>query len=294
MWYYLVAKYPLNRIVPLTRLSPVLAVALAGFALDEPITPRVVGGGLVTLIGVAMIQFLKPAAPGSREPSMIADHLSASFDARPADTAIDMLVIHYTGMENAGAALARLRDPTVAVSAHYLIDEDGRIVPLVDERHRAWHAGVASWRGSSDINARSIGIELVNPGHEFGYRPFRKAQMAALVELAGDVLRRHPIPARNVVGHSDVAPSRKMDPGELFDWRRLAGAGVGLWPEEGEAASLEPEAVCAMLARFGYATDDRFAAIAAFQRHFRPERVDGRIDFGTVRRLSGLLALCRS
>lgn len=223
---------------------------------------------------------------------MISDRLCANYDARPAGGKIDMLVLHYTGMETAAAALQRLCDPDAAVSAHYLIDEDGRIVPLVDERHRAWHAGVAFWRGASDINARSIGIELVNPGHEFGYRLFAAAQMAALVELAGDILARHPIPPRNVVGHSDVAPTRKMDPGELFDWPRLAAAGIGLWPDEGEAAGLDAEAVCAMLGRFGYATGDRFAAVKAFQRHFRPERVNGRIDFATIRRLAGLLDLC--
>lgn len=218
---------------------------------------------------------------------------SICFDARPPGTRVDMLVLHYTGMESGEAALARLCDPGAPVSAHYMIDESGRVVRLVDERERAWHAGVASWRGARDINARSIGIELVNPGHDFGYRAFPKAQMAALIELAGDILARHPdILPRNVVGHSDVAPTRKMDPGELFDWRMLADYGIGLWPDEADAAVLDPEAVTAMLAAFGYATEDRFAAIKAFQRHFRPERVNGRIDFETARRLTGLLALC--
>ncbi len=217
---------------------------------------------------------------------------SASFDTRPAGTTIDILVIHYTGMTSAEAALERLCDPAVDVSAHYLVDEDGRIVRLVEEHHRAWHAGVASWRGASDVNARSIGIELVNPGHEFGYRAFHPAQTAALIELAGDILARHAIPARNVVGHSDVAPSRKMDPGELFDWRALAAAGIGLWPEESDSCIRDPDAVAEMLTAFGYSTADRFAAIKAFQRHFRPERVNGRIDFATARRLAGLLALC--
>ncbi|MBL8660712.1 MAG: N-acetylmuramoyl-L-alanine amidase, partial [Rhodospirillales bacterium] len=188
----------------------------------------------------------------------------------------------------------RLCDPEVAVSAHYLVEEDGRILPLVDERHRAWHAGVASWRGWRDINARSIGIELVNPGHDFGYRPFAAAQMAALIELAGDILSRHPIPPRNVVGHSDVAPERKMDPGELFDWPRLAAAGIGLWPDEGEATGRDDRQVAAMLAAFGYSVDNPFAALTAFQRHFRPWRVDGAGDRETVRRLGGLLALTAS
>ena len=180
---------------------------------------------------------------------------SLSFDARPDGIRIDMLVLHYTGMESAEAALARLRDPAARVSAHYLIDEDGRVARLVEERERAWHAGVASWRGAADINARSIGIELVNPGHEFGYRPFPEAQMAALIELAGDILARFPdIRPRNVVAHSDVAPTRKMDPGELFDWRLLAEYGIGLWPDEADALVLDPDAVSHMLAAFGYAT----------------------------------------
>jgi N-acetylmuramoyl-L-alanine amidase len=218
---------------------------------------------------------------------------SPNFDGRLAGRPVDMLVLHYTGMESAEAALARLCDPAVDVSAHYLIDEDGRIVRLVEERERAWHAGVASWRGAADINARSIGIELVNPGHEFGYRPFPKAQMAALIELAGDILARFPeLPARHVRAHSVVAPPRKMDTGERCDWRLLAEYGIGLWPDEADAVVLDPDAVAEMLSAFGYATHDRFAAIKAFQRHFRPERVNGRIDFETVRRLAGLLALC--
>lgn len=226
------------------------------------------------------------------EVKVIEARSSDSHDSRPEGAVVDILLLHYTGMRTADAALARLRDPDIDVSAHYFIDEDGRILRLVDERHRAWHAGVAFWRGARDINARSIGIELVNPGHEFGYRPFAGKQIAALIELSRDILARHPIPPRNVVGHSDVAPARKMDPGELFDWPRLAAAGIGLWPEEGEAPMLEPDAVTGMLAAFGYATEDRFAALKAFQRHFRPARVNGRIDFETVRRLSALLALC--
>ncbi len=222
---------------------------------------------------------------------MIAEHSPKCYDARPDGVVVDILVLHYTGMESAAAALERLRDPCIDVSAHYLIDEDGRILSLVDERHRAWHAGVAFWRGSRDINARSIGIEVVNPGHDFGYRPFAPAQMAALTELAGDILARHPIPPRNVVGHSDVAPERKMDPGELFDWPGLAADGIGLWPDEGEATAGDDDAVYAMLAEFGYAIDNPIAALTAFQRHFCPQQVHGRADRETLRRLSGLLAL---
>ncbi len=223
---------------------------------------------------------------------------SLNFDDRPPDVPVDMLVLHYTGMESADAALARLTDAASRLSAHYVIDEDGAVFRLVGEGHRAWHAGEAWWRGSADVNARSIGVELVNPGHEFGYRPFPEVQMAALEELVRGVLARHPIPARNVVGHSDVAPRRKMDPGELFDWRRLARAGMGLWPHrpgrfDGAAgAGAESGTLAAMLAQFGYETVDPRSTIVAFQRHFRPARIDGRIDGETSAGLSALLALC--
>ena len=223
---------------------------------------------------------------------MIVDRPSANFDARPDGAAVDILVLHYTGMETAEAALDRLMDPAAKVSAHYLIDEDGTIVRLVEEDRRAWHAGVASWRGATDVNARSIGIELVNPGHEFGYRPFPEAQTGALIDLAADIVARQRIPARNVVGHSDVAPRRKMDPGELFDWPRLAAAGVGLWPEESDTCIMDPEAVRAMLAEVGYETENLHLTLKAFQRHFRPARVTGRIDFETARRLKSLVDLC--
>lgn len=204
--------------------------------------------------------------------------------------AVDMLVLHYTGMESAEAALARLCAPEAKVSAHYLIDEDGTTVALVPEDRRAWHAGQSYWRGETDINSRSIGIELVNPGHEFGYRGFPDAQIAALIRLCTGVLSRHPIPPWNVVGHSDVAPARKQDPGELFPWRRLKGHGIGLWPFEGGETAAVPEAkLVAMLGRYGYDTTDATAAVAAFQRHFRPETVDGRPDAETAGRLARLL-----
>ena len=155
---------------------------------------------------------------------------SPNHDARPAGKPIDILLLHYTGMRDAEAALRRLTDPAAKVSSHYLIDEDGATYRLVDEGRRAWHAGVSYWGGERDINGVSIGIELVNPGHEFGYRPFPQPQMEALVELGRAILARHPIPPARVLGHSDVAPTRKTDPGELFDWRALAEAGIGLWP----------------------------------------------------------------
>lgn len=217
------------------------------------------------------------------------DALSPNCEPRPAGTAVDILVLHYTGMETAEAAHARLIDPAAKVSAHYLIDENGRIDALVPEELRAWHAGVSFWRGCANVNDRSIGIELVNPGHEWGYRGFPLRQIDALCDLCRGLLARHPIPARNVVGHSDVAPRRKQDPGELFPWARLAAVGVGLWtepvavPHWGMAATLDG------LARYGYDTADPHAAIAAFQRHFRPKRVDGLPDRETAERLAGLL-----
>lgn len=203
-----------------------------------------------------------------------------------------MLVLHYTGMQTAEAALDRLCDPSAKVSAHYVIDEDGCVAPLVGEHSRAWHAGAAFWRGETDINARSIGIELVNPGHEFGYRDFPDAQMAALKDLALDILARHPIPARNVVGHSDIAPARKTDPGERFDWAGLAVVGVGLWPDGDEDG--DPETVPEMLNTFGYDTRDLAAAVAAFQRHFSPESLNGPADALTIGRLKALNRLCET
>jgi N-acetylmuramoyl-L-alanine amidase len=212
---------------------------------------------------------------------------SPNFDDRPTGLAVDMLVLHYTGMRTATEAIDRLRDPAARVSAHYAIDEDGTLYRLVAEDRRAWHAGVAFWRGRTDINARSIGIELVNPGHEFGYRSFPPLQMKALEELCRAVLARHPIPARDVVGHSDVAPRRKTDPGELFDWKRLADKGIGVWPAPRPAG----EDAAALLAACGYETEDLAASLAAFQRHFRPTRVDGLADGETLGLLAGLAAV---
>jgi N-acetylmuramoyl-L-alanine amidase len=213
---------------------------------------------------------------------------SPNFQARPDGAVIDMLVIHYTGMQTGQAALDRLCDPATEVSAHYLIDETGEVTALVDEENRAWHAGVSSWRGKPDVNSRSIGIELVNPGHEFGYRPFPAAQMAALADLAQGILGRWPIPARNVVGHSDVAPRRKQDPGELFDWYWLAQRGIGLWPRPMQQVVGE---ATALLAEYGYDTADPKAALIAFQRHFRPLICDGDADPETLALLNGAVAL---
>lgn len=233
---------------------------------------------------------ISPATAQTSGVHVLIEHQSPNQDPRPDGVAVDMLVIHYTGMQTAAEAIDRMCDPAAKVSAHYCIDEDGVITRLVPEDRRAWHAGVASWRGHADINERSIGIELVNPGHEFGYRPFPGAQITALILLASGILRRHEIPSRNVVGHSDVAPSRKQDPGELFDWKRLAQAGIGLWPEPRPA---DPADFPAMLAEYGYAvaSDSAGESIEAFQRHFRPSRIDGEGDEECAQLLAGLLAV---
>ncbi len=225
----------------------------------------------------------------------IVDRPSPNFDARPGAGGVGMLILHYTGMKTAAAALDRLCDPGAKVSAHYLVEEDGAVWRLVDEAQRAWHAGVSSWRDCRDINGASIGIELVNPGHEFGYRPFPERQMAALEELARGILARQPIPPRAVLGHSDVAPQRKQDPGELFDWARMGKAGIGLWPDFAqEALAIEAtEPLQAALGAIGYdcplsGTLDAAtrAVITAFQRHFRPALCDGSPDAETRRRIA--------
>lgn len=238
----------------------------------------------------------------------IRDWPSPNHDARPPGTPIDILLLHYTGMPTGEAALARLTDAEAKVSAHYLVAEDGSVFRLVAEARRAWHAGVSSWAGDNDINARSVGIEIVNPGHEFGYRAFPEAQMAALLALAQDIVKRHAIAAERVLGHSDVAPARKEDPGELFDWPRLAAAGVGLWPEAPVAidtnradlgagsADQDVHRLQVDLERFGYAldVDGRYDqqtefVVRAFQRHWRPAALTGVADAETRAVLSALL-----
>ena len=209
-----------------------------------------------------------------------------------------MLVLHYTGMESSAAALARLCDPAAEVSAHYLVEEDGAVLQLVPEHRRAWHAGRSYWRGATDINSRSIGIEIVNPGHEWGYRAFPAVQIAALIPLCRGILARHGIPARNVVGHSDIAPDRKEDPGELFPWEQLANKGIGLWPEPVSSVAVlpPPGAIRQALAAFGYQVDEVGAesrvtrnTIRAFQRRFRPGRLDGVFGRECCAFLAGLL-----
>ena len=201
-------------------------------------------------------------------------------------------------MPSAEAALARLCDPVAKVSAHYLIDEDGSVVALVEEPSRAWHAGVSSWQGQAGLNDRSVGIELINPGHEWGYRPFAEPQYAACIALCQALLARWPIPPQRVLGHSDVAPLRKQDPGELFDWRRLAAAGIGFWPVPGAGQPRSVGRLQEELARIGYAVPRHGhleaatrCAITAFQRHYRPDWIDGEPDPATLAQLDGLLAL---
>ncbi|MCC6826972.1 MAG: N-acetylmuramoyl-L-alanine amidase [Novosphingobium sp.] len=193
---------------------------------------------------------------------------------------ITMVVLHYTGMPSADEALARLCDPQAKVSAHYFIDEAGTVTRLVPEDQRAWHAGRSYWRGITDINSASIGIELANPGHEWGYRPFPEAQMEALLPLLADIVDRHKISRANVVGHSDIAPARKDDPGELFDWERLARLRLALPIPRPKIWLVydNPGAFYLALERFGYDISDGRAAVRAFQRRWRPSLIDGEID----------------
>ena len=230
---------------------------------------------------------------------------SPNFDARTAPP--EILVLHYTGMPTGEAALARLRDPEARVSSHYLVEEDGRIFRLVAEERRAWHAGVSFWKGARNLNGVSIGVEIVNPGHEFGYRAFPDAQVAAVIDLVADIRTRWTIDDGRIVGHSDVAPERKDDPGELFPWKRLAEAGHGLWVEAPPAPGLplaqgdEGAGVFALQAgftRLGYdlPPSGRFdaatkAVVIAFQRHWRQDKVDGIADGATRAQLIALLRL---
>jgi N-acetylmuramoyl-L-alanine amidase len=198
------------------------------------------------------------------------------------------LVLHYTGMRTAAAAVERLCDPVSRVSSHYVVDEDGTVYALVEEQCRAWHAGVSYWRGVQGLNDSSIGVEIVNPGHEWGYRAFPQAQIAGVLSLCQDILGRHPIEARNVVGHSDIAPDRKQDPGELFPWQFLAGQGVGLWTDEVAA----PGDMASDLAEIGYDMGLPLpTVITAFQRHFLPNSVTGIADAATAGRAAALRIL---
>jgi N-acetylmuramoyl-L-alanine amidase len=207
---------------------------------------------------------------------------------------ISMLVLHYTGMKSAKEALDRLCNKDAKVSSHYMVDEDGSIYQLVDESNCAWHAGVSYWRGHNNVNNISIGIEIVNPGHEFGYRMFPQIQMNAVADLCKDIITRNKIAPTNVVGHSDVAPLRKEDPGELFNWHWLAGKGVGLWPVPKDIGE-EGESPFRKLSDLGYETPENniheSKIITAFQRHFRPSNIDGKWDSECEQILAGLMEM---
>jgi N-acetylmuramoyl-L-alanine amidase len=195
-------------------------------------------------------------------------------------------------MQSAQAAIDRLRDPVARVSSHYVVDEDGTITQLVPEELRAWHAGVSYWRGTRVLNDGSVGIEIVNPGHEWGYRPFPEAQIAAVIDLCSAILWRHAIPAGNVVAHSDIAPDRKQDPGELFPWALLAEHGIGLWAAcDGGDVARSGRDLGPLLAALGYEVGavPLEVILRAFQRHWRQEAVTGLADRGSAARLDALL-----
>jgi N-acetylmuramoyl-L-alanine amidase len=233
-------------------------------------------------------------------------HPSPNHGERKDGRTVDALVLHYTGMRDAASALHQLCNPAAQVSSHYLVLENGHILQLVPEARRAWHAGAGSWQGETDMNSASIGIEIVNPGHEYGYIPFPDIQIEAVTALCQDIVQRWRIPADRVIAHSDMAPARKQDPGELFPWDRLAAVGVGLWVkpqpvaggrfmQRGETG--QPiEALQAMFAMLGYgiAVSGTFdeateQVVTAFQRHFRQARVDGIADRSTIETLRALL-----
>ena len=231
-------------------------------------------------------------------------HPSPNIEPRRGGGGPDILLLHYTGMHSCQRAIQWLADPRSKVSCHYVIDTDGTVTQMVAESLRAWHAGVGVWAGSDDVNSRSIGIEIHNPGHDQGYPPFPEAQMRAVIALSRDIVRRHAIAPRNVLAHSDIAPTRKIDPGEAFDWPRLAREGVGHWVEPaalavGDAVAVGEAGLARarrLLASYGYgiAGDADAAATAtvvrAFQRHFRPARVDGIVDASTLDTLERLVA----
>ncbi|MBK18561.1 MAG: N-acetylmuramoyl-L-alanine amidase [Rhodospirillaceae bacterium] len=219
------------------------------------------------------------------------DHPSPNFGDRAPGSEVDKLILHYTGMQSLEISLERMCDSAAEVSAHYLIDEDGTIYKMVDEEKRAWHAGASYWRGETDINGQSIGIELQNPGHEWGYRDFSEAQIASLIELSSEILIRHNIPAKNVLGHSDIAPDRKQDPGVLFPWQQLAIKNIGFWPTQssGECESdITEKIVRENLTLIGYDPNASLSGtVSAFQRHFRPSLIDGTPDKETASLIAG-------
>lgn len=233
---------------------------------------------------------------------------SPNFEPRRGKTRADMLILHYTGMMSAPRVVAWFANPASRLSSHYVIDDDGRITQMVSEADRAWHAGVGSWAGETDINSASIGIEIQNPGHDLGYPEFNPTQMAAVAALSLDIVTRNAIPPTRVLAHSDVSPGRKIDPGEKFDWRGLHAKGVGHWVEPAPldetddglgtgATDARIARATELLARYGYGitpspTLDVAAAkvVRSFQLHFRPARPDGRLDHSTLETLEALIA----
>ena len=207
---------------------------------------------------------------------------------------VTMLVLHYTGMETGKAAIDRLADQQAKVSAHYVVEEDGTLIAMVDEQKRAWHAGLSYWRGITDVNSASIGIEIVNGGHDFALPDFPEAQIAAVIALSREIIDRHGISPVNVVGHSDIAPGRKIDPGEKFPWERLAREGVGLWPAGAAPADPDEPHAAFLLTAIGYNPDLPLATILTeFQRRYRPARFDGVLDdetMGLIEALAGKAA----
>lgn len=218
---------------------------------------------------------------------------------------LSILVLHYTGMESGQAAIDRLRDPKAEVSAHYVVEEDGRVFGLVDENKRAWHAGRGEWAGVTDVNSASIGIEIVNGGHDYGLPYFPDVQIDSVIALCSAIVDRHAIKPVNVIGHSDLAPGRKTDPGEKFPWAKLAQAGLGLWPDPQApdrrnlfASGDRDRGVAAAqrgLAMIGYGVsvtgvfdDMTVDCVTAFQRRFRPDHIDGQIDVETVSLISAI------
>ena len=227
---------------------------------------------------------------------------SPNVEPRRGGLAADLVILHYTGMTSAEGAVDWLVNPAAKVSCHYLVDETGAVTQMVEEHMRAWHAGVSCWQGASDVNSRSIGIEIHNSGHELGYEDFPDAQVEAVAGLCRDILSRHRIAPEAVLAHSDVAPGRKIDPGEKFPWDALFEAGVGHWVPPVPLGEAMPEAgaiarLGSGLAAYGYCIDPATVdarsfqtLVAAFQRHFRPARVDGIPDASTFATLERLLA----
>lgn len=279
---------------------------MSGFRLDQRCCrqPGKRGGDFISVIDRPNVPAMLTLRPDS--PLVATIKPSPSHDARSGTGRADMLLLHYTGMADGQVALERLCAPDSRVSAHYVLFEDGRIVQCVAEARRAWHAGESSWEGESDINSRSIGIEIVNPGHDLGCPDFPAVQIEAVIALCQDIIARHRIRADLVVGHSDVAPHRKRDPGEKFPWRRLYEAGVGLWVEPVEITTeaglrlgdhgTAVARVQALLGTYGYGVTrsgsfDEFTrhVVVAFQRHFRPALVDGVADRSTIATLERLI-----